>query len=196
MPAGGGGTMLPSGCRAPTLDLRGGACGVCAGPALLRLGGRRGRVWTAAARPDRLRPPGAQVDAVGVAVLRLRVADRPVGRIIRGVEAIAAADAVPVGVQDAARCCARARAAPAAVVLQPAADVVRLPHVGADCVELAERHRFMSSHVVALVVADIEAAIVADDKMLAVARIDPDRVVVAVGLPVHLAPTSCRRRRS
>ena len=35
----------------------------------------------------------------------------------------------------------RARAAPAPVVLQPAADVVGLPHVGADRVELADRRR-------------------------------------------------------
>ena len=79
-----------------------------------------------------------------------------------GVEAVAAADAEPVGVEDAVAAARRARAAPAAVVLQAAADVVRLPHVGADCVELADRQRVHVLPRVRLVVADVEPAVVAD----------------------------------
>ena len=56
--------------------------------------GPRGRI-------DWLRPV-RRSHAVGGAVLRLGVEDRPVGRILRGVEAVAAADAEPVGVEDAA----------------------------------------------------------------------------------------------
>ncbi len=143
-------------------------------------GGRRRRKrWR---RPDRSRRAGAQVVAIGVAVLRLRVADRPIARIVRRVEAVAAADAIPVGVHDAGGAPHRAWTAPRAVVLQAAADVVGLPHVHADRVELAERREADLFPRLALVVADVEAAVVADDEVLIVARVDPERVVVAVAL--------------
>src|SRR5262249_12660119 len=74
----------------------------------------------------------------------------------------------------------RARAAPAAVVLQPAADEVRLPHVGAHRVELADRNGVDVLPGVPAVVADVNAAIVSDDEMGAVLRVDPDRVMIAV----------------
>ena len=93
-----------------------------AGAATLRVGLRRGWCrrrgkWRRGA--DRLRLTGPEVVAVGGAVLRLRVDDRPVARIVGRVEAVAAADAIPVGVHDAGRAPHRARAAPAPLSCRP-----------------------------------------------------------------------------
>ena len=137
---------------------------------------RAGRpAWT-----DAVASAGAQIDAVRVAILRLRVEDRPVRLIVLGVEAVAAANPEPVGVEDAVAAARRARSAPAAVVLQAAADVVRLPHVGADRVELPDRHGVHVLPGVTAVVGDVETAVVAEHQVIAVLRIDPDRVMVAV----------------
>ena len=66
--------------------------------------------------------------------------DRPrIGRIDAGVEAVAAADVEAVAVGDAVAVPRRARHAPVAVVLQPAADGVGILHVDADFVELPDR---------------------------------------------------------
>ena len=82
-----------------------------------------------------------------------------------------------------------ARAAPAAVVLQAAADDVRLPHVGADLVELPDRaERVDELPGLGLVVGDVEAAVVADHHVVVIARIDPDGVMIAVREPLHLPP--------
>ena len=67
-----------------------------------------------------------------------------------------------------------ARTAPAAVVLQPAADEVRLPHVGADRVELSDRHACSRIPTSPLVVGDVEAAVVANHHVIGV-RADRSR---------------------
>src|SRR5437870_5202663 len=96
---------------------------------------------------------------------------RPVGlnrlsaprSFVDGVEAVAAADAIPVGVEDPVLAAHAARAAPAAIVLQAAAHEVRLLHVGADLVELPDRADVVHElPVLRLVVADVEAAVVTD----------------------------------
>ena len=74
----------------------------------------------------------------------------------------------------------RARAAPAAVVLQADVDVVRTAHVGADPVGERGRHRVDEVPRPALVPADVEPAVVADQQVLRVLRVDPDRVLVDV----------------
>src|SRR5690606_8858838 len=66
-----------------------GACSAASALAGLTFGLRRARTDGAAVAP-------AEIDAVRVAVLRLGVDHHPVGRILRGVEAITAADPEPV----------------------------------------------------------------------------------------------------
>ena len=60
----------------------------------------------------------------------------------------------------------------------PPQHVVRPPHVDADLVELADRHGVDEFPGRGLVVGDVEAPVVADDHMIAVLRINPDRMVV------------------
>ena len=93
-PAGGSGTTLDANAaaRAPNCACAAAVCWACAPWACGR--GARGRMLVARALP--------QIEARHGAVLRLGVDDRPVGRILLRVEAVAAADAEPVGVQDAA----------------------------------------------------------------------------------------------
>src|SRR5207245_9782680 len=69
------------------------------------------------------------VVAAQAAVLRFPEDDVGVGRIDLAVKAVAAADLPPVAGQDAVFVIRGAGAAPAAVVLQAAVDVVRLAHV-------------------------------------------------------------------
>src|SRR5262249_23638756 len=73
-----------------------------------------------------------------------------------------------------------AGAAPIAVVLQAAANVVGLSHVSRDRVELRRRDGVDELPRRGLVVTDIQTAVVADDQVVGVIRIDPQRVVIAV----------------
>src|SRR5690606_3365257 len=132
------------------------------------------------ARTDRPAVTTAKVDAVRVAVLGFRIDHQRVGGILGGVEAIATADTEPVVVEDPDVVPDGARAAPAAVVLQAAADVVRLLHVGADRIELPDSHQRDRFPRLSLVVRDVEPAVVAEEDVVVVLRIDPDRVMVAV----------------
>ena len=80
---------------------------------------------------------------------------------------------MPVG-----RLAGGARPAPAAVVLQADVDVVRPAHVGADPVRKRCGHRVDEVPRPALVPRDVQPAVVADDQMLRVLRIDPQRVLI------------------
>src|SRR4029079_15016475 len=113
---------------------------------------------------------------------------RPLRLIVLGVEAIASANPEPVGVENAVGAACRARSAPAPVVLQAAADEVRLPHVSADGVELPDGYGVDVLPRLTTVVGDVDAPVVADDQMIAVFRIDPDRVMIAVRHPLDGAP--------
>src|SRR5205085_541148 len=95
-----------------------------------------------------------EIDALRLAALRLGIDDGRVRRIDRRPESVAAFDEDPIGVGDARRALRIAaaatasaalpvrlrRAAPRSVVLQTAADRVRLVHAETDVVELAEGH--------------------------------------------------------
>ena len=115
---------------------------------------------------DRLARARAVVEPPNVAALRFGVDDVRIGRILRRVEAVAAADGEPVAVGDRAAALA-ARPAPAAVVLQPAAHAVRHRHVVADLVELPDRDAIEEVVVAAAVPRLRDAAVVADDEVLA-----------------------------
>src|SRR5262245_14467366 len=84
----GGGLLLRAGLRVATAGRR----------ALFSRRRRRCQRWR---WPDRTGLAGSQIVAIRVAILRFRVADRPIPRIVGRVEAVAPADAVPVGVDNA-----------------------------------------------------------------------------------------------
>ena len=86
-----------------------------------------------------------------------------------------------------------ARTAPRSVVLQARADVVRTPHVDRHVVRLADGPEPRRFERLAAVVADVEAAVVAVHHVLAVVRVDPDRVVVHV---THAALDARERLRA
>src|SRR6185369_1098665 len=95
-------------------------------------------------RPNIHSATGAQVEPGHVSVLRFRVNDVVVSWIDLRVKSVTAARPEPIGVRDAGTAAAAeatttasclARAAPRTVVLQSAANVIRLTHVNRDCIE-------------------------------------------------------------
>src|SRR5262245_38705122 len=153
------------------------------------------------ARADRDAAASLQIETLNIAVLRFGVDRRVISRVDLRIKTVASADAVPVGVDDSAAATATAtaaatttaaaaataaasaslaRAAPTAVILQASANVVRLSHVHSDSVELRRRDVVNELPSRGLVVADIQTAVVADNQVVRVIRIDPQRVVIAV----------------
>src|SRR4029434_4957393 len=111
---------------------------------------------------------------------------------------VAAADAEPVGVENAAAATAAAhgaRAAPAAVVLKPDVHVVRVAHVRGHDVGERGRHRVDEVPRAALIPADVEPAVVADHDVLGIFLCDPDRVLIDVTGPTFAAGGVERRER-
>src|SRR5262249_35467353 len=122
---------------------------------------------------------GAQVAADHGAALALGVDDVGVVAVPAALEAVAPAQHEPVVVEDAARE-RPARPAPGAVVLHAAEDPVGPARVHGDVVELADGLGVQVVPVVAAVVAGVEAAVAADQQVPAVARVDPQGVLVRV----------------
>src|SRR6185295_19368571 len=115
------------------------------------------------------------------ATLRLGIDNVVISRIDLGVKTVAAADAKPIGIRDSVLKAARlAWTTPRAVVLQTAVYVIRLTHVHSDRVELRGGNRIHKLKRRALIVADVQAAVVSDHQVVGVVGIDPDGVVVAV----------------
>ena len=76
-----------------------------------------------------------------------------------------------------------AGAAPDAVILQATVNAVAVGVViGGDVVKLAHGRAVTLDPVFAAVVGDIDAAVVAEDEMAAVFGVDPERVVIGVGV--------------
>ena len=132
------------------------------------------------ARPNLLRAPSAKIDSSHVAVLRLRIKYVGIGRISLSIEAVAAANAEPVGIHNARIGTRLAGSGPRTVILQAAVDVIRFAHVRGDRVKLRAHDRVDEFPRVALIVSHVQAAIVADAQMFAILWIDPDRVMIAV----------------
>src|SRR6185503_19303952 len=133
------------------------------------------------ARADRLRRAGAQVEAGDVAVLRRRVDDAGILGIVARLEAVAAADDVPVAGAHAPAVQAGDRPAVGPVVLRPAAHVVeRLGVVGGDAVVLRHRQAGEETERLAEIVRLVDAAVVADEDVIRVGRIEADDVVIDV----------------
>src|SRR5262249_6599751 len=106
-----------------SVDARGAGC-ISAGRATREL-----HAW-AGVRPDAHGLPRGQIVARSASVLRLGEEAVRVVDVHAGVETVAAADAEPIHVRDAAAPAFRARSTPAVVVLQTGVDVVRTLIVG------------------------------------------------------------------
>ena len=132
---------------------------------------------------------GTLVDACHHAVL-----ERGVDRVrILGVdarhEAVAVLGHEPVLVQDAVLGTGPRRSAERIVVLQSAVDVIeRRRVVGVDVVVLRERQVREEGPGRGAIKRAVEAAVVADQQVAGVVRIDPDDVVVDVHVPLAKRP--------
>ena len=93
-------------------------------------------------------------------------------------ESVAAADALPVGVRGPAPVGDAVRAAPGAVVLQASVHLVVATGVDGDVVELSDRHVVVVIPRLHPVPGDVDPAVVAEDHVPAVFRVDPQRVVI------------------
>ena len=122
---------------------------------------------------------GVEIGPGHRAELRLVVEVAVRDRVEHVVEAVAAADRLPVLEGDAAAAALAAGPADRPVVLQAARDVVGIHVVVPDRVELRERQLVGVVPVLAAVVRDAHAVVVAQDDVLRVRGVDPHRVVVA-----------------
>ena len=125
---------------------------------------------------------GDAIDADHVAVLRFAVGDAEVGRILDRHEAVAALHRLPFVAGDAGGAAHGARPAPRVVVLHAAADVVRRRHVDAHVIEEPDRQVVEESPRLRLIPTHRKAAVVADQHVIGVRGIEPDRVVIGVNL--------------
>ena len=141
---------------------------------------------------DALRFARVEVGPRERAELRL-VVQVAVGQVHDVVEPVAAAHRLPVLEHDRPAAALAARPAHRPVVLQAAVHVVGHLVVEADGVELRQRQLVRVVPVLPAVEGDPHAVVVAEDHVLRVLRVDPERVVVAAeperrrpGLPAVL----------
>ena len=151
--------------------------------AQLRVVGRR--------RLDALLLTRAKVPTDQSPALRHRVALHAVVGIGQRREAVAEAHLLPVQVADAAVLPNRRRAAPTAVVLQAAVDVIGHVAVDSHVIELRQRQIGAEAPRMTAVLARVDAAVVAEHHAARVLRVDPQRVMIGVGF----VPTDERRER-
>ena len=121
---------------------------------------------------------GGLAHAVEVAALDLVVDHVGVLGVDEGPEPVAGGEGVPVLVADGPR--PPRGSVPGGVVLQAAVDVVRPLQVEAHVVELRHGQGGHEAPARAAVLGDGEPAVVADDHLVGVLGVDPDRVHVGV----------------
>jgi len=98
------------------------------------------------------------------------------------IETIATARPEPVRIGNAHIASRLARAAPRTVILQSAIHVVRPAHIDSNRVELCRHDSGVDElPCVTAIVADVQAAVIADHDVVAILWIDPDGVMIAVG---------------
>jgi hypothetical protein len=132
--------------------------------------------------PQALDLAAPEMHAVDVALLGLGIHDVLVLGVEHAVEAVAAADVDPVGVEDAFLGEGAAGPHPVEVVLQAAADAIGRALVDGDPVELAGRHPRQVFPALASVDATIGAAVGAQQQPFGVAGVDGQGVKVGVDL--------------
>src|SRR5262249_40108662 len=128
--------------------------------------------------PNHREMASLQIAAYDTAVLHLGVDDIRIAWIDAADKAIAAEDRIPIVVRGPGLAKRAARTAPAAVVLKAAINIIGLPRVDADVVELAQRHVIVEIPIVAAIVADVDAAVAAQHDMPAIARIKPHGMMI------------------
>src|SRR5207302_8497308 len=104
--------------------------------------------------------------AVNETVLRFRVDNPGLDVVNRGVETIAAVNHLPVLIDDAVAGESHARAAPAAVVLQSSADVIRRLVVERTFIELSDGDDVEEIPIFPRVVPPVNAAALAGDRVV------------------------------
>ena len=127
--------------------------------------------------PRRARPAVRQADHAALQVVVDQLGVLEVGH---AEEAVTAAHVLPLGPRGAGRAGRLARAAPGAVVLQAAAQVIRHLKVVRHVVELRERDVVEDVERPAGVVRDLEPAVVTEQDAVRIGGIDPHRLVIAV----------------
>ena len=125
---------------------------------------------------------GDEVVPVHVPTLGLGEDDGRVGGVDDGEEAVAIGGLVPVLVSNAVKRARVGGAAPGIVVLEATADVVRIAHVVADRVELAEGQVVEHAPVGGPVPGRGDAAVAPEDEVVGVVRVDPECMMVDVDL--------------
>ncbi len=124
---------------------------------------------------------GAAVVADEAAVLPLRVDDVGVGGIDHRVETVAEDGDEPVAVANAVHVGGARRAALRRIVLRASVDVVeRRVVVHGDLVKLRDRQVRDVAVALASIPRFVEPAVAADDQVLGILGIDPERVVIHV----------------
>ena len=132
-------------------------------------------------RLDALRLSGARIVAHHTTVLRFSIRDVVIERIRHVVKAVATGHAIPIGVRRTEGVARAAGAAPRLVILQAAVHVVEwLRVVHRDRVELRADDVLHVVPRAAAIVGDVHAAVVTEHDVLAIFRVDPKRVCVAV----------------
>ena len=125
----------------------------------------------------------APVEAHQAAVLPLAVDNVRIFRVNLRLVAVAANRDEPVFVRDTDAVARARRAAQCGVVLRAAIDVVeRRGVVDADAVELRDRQVGLETPVLAAVKTLIHAAVTANEQVVGVARVDPERVIIHVAV--------------
>ena len=137
----------------------------------LNSGGGRGRA-------DHFALGVFQVPAEQETALTHGVAAGRVLGIREGVKAIAEADFLPVDAANAARIPDLGGAAPGAVVLEAAVDIVGQIIVDIDVIKLRDWQILNKAEGRALIARNADTAVVAEDQMIGIGRIDPHRVIV------------------
>src|SRR5689334_18031394 len=123
---------------------------------------------------------GAHVAPVDEAVLRFGVDNPGLDVVNSGVKAVATVNHLPVFVDDAVAREGHARAAPTAVVLQTAADLIGFLVVEGYFIKLADGDDVQEIPIFSGVVAPVNAAVGAGDHVIGISGIDPHGVIVAV----------------
>src|SRR5579871_744524 len=129
---------------------------------------------------NRLRLTGVQVPATQSAVLGRGIHQIGIGGIDTAGETIRAADTNPVLVDGAGQTVRLAWPAPTAVVLQAAVDAIGPPGVHGHVIKLADGHLIELVPGGRAVVGNVGSPVVAQDHVPAIARIDPQRVMIAM----------------
>ena len=127
-----------------------------------------------------------RIEAEEVAVLGFGVDDSRVGGVYLDIEPVSAPYPEPFVIGNSLAIHGSAGTSPAPVVLQAAVNVIGLPHIHADLVELSQGQGVDKVPGFAPVVGEMNPTIRAHNHMVGVSWINPHSVVVAVDAGNHI----------